>query len=139
LKEEKQMIQVRNVIRIAYDADGNLQHVVDLDVSTAAELPDMGDVIGGGKVLPTSTANIIQTGAWARLDEDGKWYAADGSGEVTAEAASSLSAPLTLGKTVKPAVIEPESFEPDELKEQEIEEEETEPEPTESEVVEDER
>ena len=126
------MVEVRNVIRIAYDADGTLQHVVDLDVSTAAELPAMGDVVGGGKVLPTSTANIIQTGGWVRLDEDGKWYNADGSGEVSTEAASALSAPLTLGKTVKP-VIEPESFEPDEL-ENEIEE--TEPEPTESEVTE---
>lgn len=132
------MVEVRNVIRIAYDANGTLQHVVDLDVSTAAELPAIGAVVGGGKVLPTSTANIIQTGAWARLDEDGKWYAADGSGEVSTEAASSLSvSPLTLGKTVKPAVIEPESFEPDEL-ENEIEEE-TDPEPTESEVTEDER
>ena len=133
------MVEVRNVIRIAYDANGNLQHVVDLDVSTAAELPAMGDVVGGGKVLPTSTANIIQAGAWTRLDEDGKWYAADGSGEVSTEAASALSAPMTLGKTVKPDVVEPESFEPDELEEQKIEEEETEPEPTESEVTEDER
>ena len=126
------MIEVRNVIRIAYDVYGTLQHVIDFDVSTAAELPDMGDVVGGGKVLPTSTANIIQTGAWARLDEYGKWYNADGSGEVSKEAESALSAPLTLGKTVKPAVIEPY-----ELEEQGVEE--TEPEPTESEVTEDER
>lgn len=112
------MVEIRNVIRISYDSEGALQHVVDLDVSTAAELPAMGDVVGGGKVLPTSTANIIQTGAWARLDEDGAWYNADGSGEVTDDSAASnlsVSPSLNLGKTVKPAVIEPESFEPDEL------------------------
>ena len=110
------MVEIRNVIRISYDSEGALQHVVDLDVSTAAELPAMVDVVGGGKVLPTSTANIIQTGAWARLDEDGAWYNADGSGEITDDSAASLSVSpsLNLGK-VKPAVIEPESFEPDEL------------------------
>ena len=93
------MVEVRNVIRISYDSEGALQHVVDLDVSTAAELPAMVDVVGGGKVLPTSTANIIQTGAWARLDEDGVWYNADGSGEISDDAANTLSAPLTLGKS----------------------------------------
>ena len=111
------MVELKDVIRISYDASGALQHVLDIDVSTVGELPAMGDVVFGGKLLPTSTANVIQTGAWARLDDDGTWYNADGSGEVTDDSAASnlsVSPSLNLGK-VKPAVLEPESFEPDEL------------------------
>lgn len=122
--------------------NGKIIAVLDLQVSTAEDLPAIGDVVENYIVAAGSIAQIIESGQWATLNDDGKWYAADGSGEVSTEAASTLSAPLALGKTVKPAVIEPESFEPesfepDELKEQEIEEEETESEPTESEVTED--
>lgn len=116
--------------------EGKIVAVLDLQVETAADLPELGSEAENYIVAAGTIAQIVQTGGFATLDNDGKWYNADGSGEVTAAAASTLSSPLTLGKTVKPA-IEPESFEPDELEEQEIEE--TDPEPTESEVTEDER
>lgn len=115
------MVRIEGTPReISYGRGGELQHVVDLQVSTIAELPDKGDVVGGGKLMPGSIAQIIQTGQWATLDEDGKWYA-DGE-EVGTEQASTLnSAALTLGKSPTLAVIEPESSEPDELEHEQTE------------------
>lgn len=96
-----------------YSTDGEMLAVADLQVSTAGELPTLGDTVNGARVQAGSIAQIIQTGQWATLDENGKWYA-DGS-EVSAYSASTLAASLTLGKTIKPDAIEPESLEPDEL------------------------
>ncbi len=58
-------------------SDGAGNAVVDIQVSTAAELPALGETIGYSmKVKAGSAAQIIQTGVFATLDEDGKWYAA---------------------------------------------------------------
>lgn len=57
--------------------------VLDIDVSTAAELPALGDDIEGFFLAAGSIANIIQTGGWVKIDADGKWYKCDGSGELT--------------------------------------------------------
>lgn len=60
-------------------SDGAGNAVVDIQVSTAAELPTKGETIGFSiKVKAGSIAQVIQTGVFATLDEDGKWYA-DGS------------------------------------------------------------
>ena len=63
-------------------SDGAGNAVVDIQVSTAAELPALGETIGYSmKVKAGSTAQIIQTGVFATLDDDGKWYA--GGSEVS--------------------------------------------------------
>lgn len=56
------------------NVDGNLNAVLDLQVSTASDLPDLGDSVGGYTIAPGSIAQIVQTGAFATLDNDGKWY-----------------------------------------------------------------
>lgn len=56
--------------------DGNYNAVLDLQVSTTAELPDMGDTIGLYTVAPGSIAQIIQADSptFVTLDDSGTWY-----------------------------------------------------------------
>lgn len=49
--------------------------VVDLQVSTPEELPALNENVEGIIIAAGSIAQIIQTGEFAVLDEDGKWYA----------------------------------------------------------------
>jgi hypothetical protein len=81
--------KVRNV-------DGNYNAVMDLQVSTAAELPDMGDAIGLYTVAPGSIAQIVQADSptFVTLDDDGTWYP-----EQSDSSASSLNASLSAPKT----------------------------------------
>lgn len=79
------MVQVERIRRVYTVVEGaqlnNRQAIVDLNVSTVAELPEMNAIADGIRVLPNSIANITQTGEWYKLDDDGKWYNQDGSGE----------------------------------------------------------
>lgn len=64
--------------------DGNCRAVVDLQVSTADELPDkLGEITGTpyGTILVDagSIAQVIQNGKWYTLDDDGRWYDEDGN------------------------------------------------------------
>lgn len=61
------------VERIRYQ-DGNGLAVMDLQVSTAAELPALKSKIGRYTVDSGSIAQIIQAGELVTLDEDGTWY-----------------------------------------------------------------
>lgn len=54
--------------------DGNMNAVLDLQVSTTADLPEIGDEVGGYIVCAGSIAEIIQSGVFATLDDDNKWY-----------------------------------------------------------------
>ena len=54
---------------------------LDLQASTAADLPSKGDEVDGYIVAAPSTAQIIQLGKFGTLDDDDKWYAA-GTGDV---------------------------------------------------------
>ena len=54
--------------------DGQRNAVLDLHVSTAAELPDIDSMIGGFRLKAGSTAQIVQTGEFVTLDKDGTWY-----------------------------------------------------------------
>lgn len=102
----------------------------EIQCSTASDLPALHDQLDGVVICEGTIAQIIQSGQFATLDDDGKWYA-DGS-EVSTEQeqdeeSEPNNAPLSLGKTVvKPAVIQPESFEPDELETEQTETEQTE-------------
>lgn len=76
--------------------DGNYNAVLDLQVSTAAELPDMGDTIGLYTVAPGSIAQIVQADSptFVTLDDDGTWYP-----EQSDSNANSLNASLSAPKT----------------------------------------
>lgn len=78
------------------NVDGNYNAVLDLQVSTTAELPDMGDTIGLYTVAPGSIAQIIQADlpTFVTLDNDGTWYP-----EQYDSSASSLNASLSAPKT----------------------------------------
>lgn len=52
--------------------------VLDIQVSTVDELPDIGDEVEGYKIAAGSIAQIVQTGGWYTLDADEKWYDTDG-------------------------------------------------------------
>lgn len=73
------MMRIENIRDRRYSTDGEMFAVVDLQVSTAAELPALGDTVDGAQVQAGSIAQIIQTGQWATLDEDGTWYDSDGN------------------------------------------------------------
>ena len=48
--------------------------VMDLQVSTVDDLPGEGDTVDGYTPLPGSIAQVIQTGDFYTLDDDGAWY-----------------------------------------------------------------
>ena len=78
------------------NVDGNYNAVLDLQVSTAAELPDMGDTIGLYTVAPGSIAQIVQADSptFVTLDANGTWYP-----EQSDSSASTLNASLSAPKT----------------------------------------
>lgn len=75
------MVSIEKIRKVYAVAEGAQQAIVDLNVSTVAELPEMNAVVDGIRVLPNSFANITQTGEWYKLDDDGNWYNQDGSGK----------------------------------------------------------
>lgn len=80
--------------------DGNYNAVLDLQVSTAAELPDMGDTIGLYTVAPGSIAQIVQADSptFVTLDANGTWYPGQSDSSASSLNASlSMSAPKNLG------------------------------------------
>jgi hypothetical protein len=75
--------------------DGNGNAVLDLQVSTVAELPDLGSTIGFNEKLGAgSIAQIIQTGDFVTLDANGTWYP-----EQSDSSSNSLNASLSAPKT----------------------------------------
>lgn len=54
--------------------DGQRNAVLDLQVSTAAELPDIWSMVGGWRLKEGSTAQIVQQGEFVTLDKEGTWY-----------------------------------------------------------------
>lgn len=87
------------MVRINYTRynDGSGRAVLDLQVSTVAELPALNEELGMRlKVGAGSIAQVIQTGAWYTLDDNGTWYDSDGT---AASSASSLNASMSAPKT----------------------------------------
>ena len=69
------MVRVENTRSDIYDPTTGVHTcVLDLQVSTATDLPEKDGMIGNAKVAPGSIAQIIQTGAFVTLDDDGTWY-----------------------------------------------------------------
>ena len=52
--------------------------VVDLQVSTTDELPTIGENIDGIIIAAGSIAQVIQSGVYFTLDDDGTWYNSNG-------------------------------------------------------------
>lgn len=116
------MLRIERIRTEVYNSNGTRDVICDMQVSTAAELPAKDEQLDTMIFKPGCIAQIIESGQWATLDDDGKWYDADGE-EVSTDSVSTLNmSPLTLGKTVKPSVVVPESFEPDELEQEQTEE-----------------
>lgn len=122
------MIQIE---KIRIDVTKDIK-VVDMQVSTVAELPDKNENVGGIIIAPGSIAQVIQTGAWYTLDDNGTWYDSDGQAASETSNTSSLASPAVIdkgallgqGKSVLTAddperieseIIEPEQTEPNEL------------------------
>lgn len=112
--------------------DGSGRAVLDLQVSTVAELPALDEELGMRlKVGAGSIAQVIQTGAWYTLDENGTWYDSDGQAANATSNTSSLASPAVIDKgallgagksiltadepeQIEPEIDEPEQTEPDE-------------------------
>lgn len=134
------------MVRINYTRynDRSGRDVLDLQVSTVAELPALNEELGTRLIVGAgSIAQVIQTGAWYTLDENGTWYDSDGAAANATSNTSSLASPAVIdkgallgqGKNILTA-DETEQTEP-EIDEQE--QTETDELDTESEVTEDER
>ena len=82
----------------ANDGAGNA--VLDIQVSTVAELPALDEELGMRLTVKAgSIAQVIQTGAWYTLDANGTWY--DTSGNAASSASNnSLSMSPTLNKAI---------------------------------------
>ena len=81
------------VEKVRYN-DGMKNAVLDIQVSTAAELPSLNDVVCGLKIIAGSIAQVIQTGDFVTLDANGTWYP-----EQSDSSASTLNASLSAPKT----------------------------------------
>jgi hypothetical protein len=90
------------VEKVRYN-DGMKNAVLDIQVSTAAELPSLNDVVCGLKIIAGSIAQVIQTGAWYTLDDNGTWYDTSGA---PASSASSLNASLSMSPTLDKAIAD---------------------------------
>lgn len=87
--------------------------VLDIQVSTVDELPDIGDEVEGYKIAAGSIAQIVQTGGWYTLDADEKWYDTDGveSGGTPA---------LNMSRSVTPVLMKTVTMEEPEVDEDEL-------------------
>lgn len=123
------------------DSDGNT--ILDLQFSKASDLPTLGGKLDTNDTITVgagSIAQVIQTGAWYTLDENGTWYDTDGQASSTTSNTSSLASPAVIdkgallghGKSILTA-DETEQIEPeiDELEQTEPDEPDTESEVTE--------
>lgn len=83
------------VEKVRYN-DGMKNAVMDIQVSTAEELPSLNAVVCGLKIIAGSIAQIIQSDSptFVTLDANGTWYP-----EQSDSSASSLNASMSAPKT----------------------------------------
>lgn len=96
------------VEKVRYN-DGMKNAVMDINVGDTSDLPALGAVIFGLKIMATSFA-CDKSGTFYKLHNDGEWYICDGSGNTASESNAlnaSLSAPKNLGGEREEIVEEP--------------------------------
>lgn len=106
------MQRIENIRASWTDSTGVRHIVADLQVSTADELPALGGYVGVNVIEAGTIAQIIQTGAWYTLDDDGDWYDTDGikAGSVSASVSTRSAAPPNIEPVVtRKFVPEPET------------------------------
>ena len=64
------MVQILGVI---LNITGD-KKAVDMQVSTADDLPDLNENVEGIVIAAGSNAQVIQSGAFYTLDDNGTWY-----------------------------------------------------------------
>lgn len=87
------------VEKVRYN-DGMKNAVMDIQVSTAEELPSLNDVVCGLKIIAGSIAQIIQADSptFVTMDANGTWYPEQSDSSASSLNASlSMSAPKNLG------------------------------------------
>jgi hypothetical protein len=87
------------VEKVRYN-DGMKNAVMDINVGDTSDLPALGAVIFGLKIMATSFA-CDKSGTFYKLHNDGEWYICDGSGNTASESSlnASLNASLSAPKT----------------------------------------
>ena len=78
----------------------------ELQCSNVGDLPAMYELLDGVIIGPGSISELIQPGGFVTLDDNGKWYKSDGSGEAAEEEPAetlSLSPQLNLGGGLRPS------------------------------------
>ena len=90
------------VEKVRYN-DGMKNAVLDIQVSTAAELPSLNDVVCGLKIQAGSIAQIIQADSptFVTMDANGTWYP-----EQSDSNASTLNASLSMSPTLGKAIAD---------------------------------
>ena len=68
------MVDVVGLMKSWQDDTGAICAKLELQVSTAGDLPSKDEVVGGMKVAAGSIAQIIQADTFVTLDDDGTWY-----------------------------------------------------------------
>ena len=64
---------------LGYTADHKPIAKLDMQASDATELPELNGEADGYIVAAGSAVQLIQTGDWVTLDDDGSWYDKDGN------------------------------------------------------------
>lgn len=83
------------VEKVRYN-DGMKNAVMDINVGDTSDLPALGAVVCGLKIMATSFA-CDKSGTFYKLHNDGEWYICDGSGNTASE--NSLNASLSAPKS----------------------------------------
>ena len=75
------MVRIENVREDVYDpVTGIHTCVLDLQTSKVSELKEKYSFIGGVRIAPGSISQLIETGDYVTLNDDGSWY--DDAGNV---------------------------------------------------------
>lgn len=92
------MQRIENVRFSRYDIEGNQHAVMDIQVSTSSDLPELGGAFIGVIVLAGTCAQVVREGLMFTLDDNGTWYNSDGTAANAADSASSLASPAVIDK-----------------------------------------
>jgi len=94
------MVAVRKNEFIKFE-DGVSVERMELDVDTAAELPEV-DFLSGHKLYMGSIAWVISTGEFYAIQSDGTWVNQSEAAETAMSAVATMSAPIKMLSAVKP-------------------------------------